>query len=320
MSEFLRGFTDSSNRLLFGSIDTVLESLPMPHYFIHAVIETVHMIPFLLVIFILVELMERRFGKNVQHGIERAAAAGPLLGALFGCLPQCGFSIIATALFTRRIITLGTLMAVYLSTSDEAIPVILSKPDKAHLVFALLLTKFAIAVTAGYLIDLINTAKPPLLVDTKEELDASEDHGCCNHTITGYRDILKSLLHTVIHTAKIVFFVFIVTLGINYLVHWAGGGERLGSMLMSGSFVQPLITAVFGLIPNCAASVAITLAYLNGGISFGSVIAGLSSSAGLGMLVMIRENHDRKQVLKIAGLLVAISTVAGILLQIFELM
>jgi hypothetical protein len=309
--------------VFFGSIDAYISGLHMPEFIADAIIDTIHMIPFLLVIFIVVELLERRYGKEMQHGIERAAAAGPLLGALFGCVPQCGFSIIATALYTKKIITLGTLIAVYISTSDEAIPVILSQPDKAHLVITLILTKLVIATIAGYSIDLIGKYKRGKTCehhhhDHDEELDPSEDSGCCSHTITGSRARLKSLMHPLIHTAKITFFVLIVTLGINYLVESAGGEKNLGRLLLSGSFLQPIIAALFGLIPNCAASVAITLAYLNGGISFGSVISGLSASAGLGLLVLIKEDHDIKDVLKIAGLLVGISSAVGILLQLFK--
>jgi len=307
----------------FGSIDAYVYGFHMPKFVATAIIDTIHMVPFLLVIFIVVELLERRFGKEMQHGIERAAAAGPLLGALFGCIPQCGFSIIATALYTRKIISLGTLIAVFISTSDEAIPVILSQPSKAHLVLTLILTKLVIATISGYSIDLIckyRRGKPCEHDhhDHDEELDASEDSGCCSHTITGYRARLKSLLHPLIHTAKIAFFVLIVTIGINYLVASAGGEKNLGHLLLSGSFLQPILTALFGLIPNCAASVAITLAYLNGGISFGSVISGLSASAGLGLLVLIKEDHDIKDILRIAGLLVGISSAVGIILQLFR--
>ncbi len=322
LSHSIAIFIGSIMDVFFGSIDAYISGLNMPEFIADAIIDTIHMIPFLLVIFIVVELLERRFGKEMQHGIERAAAAGPLLGALFGCIPQCGFSIIATALYTRKIITLGTLIAVYISTSDEAIPVILSQPNKAHLVITLILTKLVIATIAGYSIDLIGgrlRRKPHEHDhDHGEELDPSEDSGCCSHTITGSRARLKSLLHPLIHTAKITFFVLIVTLGINYLVESAGGEKNLGRLLLSGSFLQPIIAALFGLIPNCAASVAITLTYLNGGISFGSVISGLSASAGLGLLVLIKEDHDIKDVLKIAGLLVGISSVVGILLQLFK--
>ena len=315
-SHSLAIFLGSVNNVLFGAMDNFVESLPIPAFLADAIIDTVHMIPFLLVIFLLVELLERRFGKRMQHGIEKAAVAGPLLGALFGCIPQCGFSIIATALYTRKIVTLGTLLAVYLSTSDEAVPVILSQPEKAHLVAAILATKLVIAIVAGYLIDFIFKQKAPVHVHTEDDiLDSSEDSGCCSHTITGYRAWLKSLGHTVTHTLKISLFVFLVTLGINYLVLIAGGEANLGRYLFAGSAIQPIITAVFGLIPNCASSVAITLAYLNGGLSFGSVISGLCTSAGLGLLVLVKENHDTRDVLRITGILVTVSAVSGIILQ-----
>lgn len=322
LSHSIAMFIGGIMNIVFGSLDAFINRLHMPGFVTSAVIDTLHMIPFLMIIFVVVELLERRFGKDMQYGIEKSAATGPLLGALFGCIPQCGFSIIATALYTKKIVTLGTLLAVYLSTSDEAIPVILSQPNKAHLVITLILTKLIIAIIAGYSIDFIINSKSKAQDvhhhDHEDELDTSEDSGCCSHIITGYRARLKSLLHTLIHTAKITFFVLIITLGINYLVESAGGEKNLGHLLLSGSFLQPVLTALFGLIPNCAASVAITLTYLNGGISFGSVISGLSASAGLGLLVLIKESHNTKDILRIAGLLVGISSAVGIILQLLR--
>jgi hypothetical protein len=284
----------------------------MNELFLDALIDSAKMIPFLLIIYFLVELFERKFGGRIEHTLEKTAKAGPLLGALFGCVPQCGFSVVAASLYTRRIITAGTLLAVFLSTSDEAIPVLLSAPDQAKTVGLLIGIKLVIALVAGLLIDRLIRRREPAAVEPAPE---SHVHGCCHHHVaepSGYRQLL---LHPLIHTAKIFVFIFLVTLGLNSLI--AGvGEENLGNVLLRESLFQPFLASLIGLIPNCAASVAIAGAFLKGGLSFGSTISGLCCSGGLGLLVLLRENHDLKDTLRIIGLLVLISTLIGSAIQL----
>jgi len=204
---------------------------------------------------------------------------------------------------------------VLLSTSDEAIPVLLSQPAQADKVIQLLLIKLGIGIAAGFAVDLFWRRKKPTPLPPAAEPSACEV-GCCHHHVSGKSRRWQMLIHPLVHTAKIFAFIFLVTLGLNGLIAWVGE-ENLGRILLRHSLFQPLMAALVGLIPNCAASVAIAGAYLKGGLSFGSTISGLCCSGGLGLLVLARENRNIKDTLRIIGLLVLISTVAGLTIQIF---
>ena len=282
--EILGGTTD----FIFGPIDSLIEKIPMIDWAKDALIDSLHMVPFLLFIFVIIEFIEYYFSYKMNFLLKHSNKAGPVVGSLLASFPQCGFSVVASTLYTKRLITAGTLIAVYLSTSDEAIPVILAEPGKAHIVIKLLIVKLLIGITAGYFINFIlETFKKPVIEAADDDI---EEEGCCKHHLTKNPDKKELILHPLMHTANIFFFVFLVTLGINYLVTLVGGEENLGKYFLHNSVFQPVIMAFVGLIPNCAASVAITLMYLKGAIGFGSAVAGLCSSAGLGMLVLLRLN------------------------------
>lgn len=281
--------------------------------------DTLAMMPWLLGIYIALEVLENRAESFIGEAISHKMKAAPLLGALLGCMPQCGFSVIAATLYTRRCISLGTLLAVFVSTSDEAIPVILAQHDKASLVLWLLLTKVIIATVAGYMIDLVfkrdaskESHSPHAPVIPKGGHRSCDCHGHGDN-ISKWKTFFFFPLK---HTLKVLFFIFAVSLVIGLGV--AKFGEKgLDQLFLAGTFFQPLIATLVGLIPNCAASVAITEVYLKGAITFGSAIAGLSASGGLGLLVLVKENPDRKETALIIGLLVLVSLTAGILLNLF---
>jgi len=284
----------------------------MNELFMDALVDSAKMIPFLLVIYFLVEWFERKFGNTIEHRLKKTAKAGPVLGALFGCVPQCGFSVVAASLYSRRIITTGTLLAVILSTSDEAIPVLLSQPDQSGVVLKLLAIKLMIGIAAGVLIDLLIRRR---IASAPAPEVAPHEVGCCHHHVSGKSSPWQMLIHPLVHTAKIFIFIFLVTLGLNGLIAWVGE-ENLGNVLLRHSLLQPFLAALVGLIPNCAASVAIAEAFLKGGLSFGSTISGLCCSGGLGLLVLARENRDLRDTLRIIALLVVISTAAGLAIQL----
>jgi hypothetical protein len=284
----------------------------MNELFLDALFDSAGMIPFLLVIYFLVEWFERKFGGTIEHRLKKTAKAGPVLGALFGCVPQCGFSVVAASLYSRRMISTGTLLAVILSTSDEAIPVLLSQPDQAGVVLKLLAIKLVVGIAAGVLIDLLIRRRK---ADPAAAEPAPHDVGCCKHHVSGQSSPWQMLTHPLIHTAKIFVFIFVVTLGLNGLIALVGE-ENLGNVLLRHSLLQPFLASLVGLIPNCAASVAIAEAFLKGGLSFGSTVAGLCCSGGLGLLVLARENRDLKDTLRIIALLVLISVFAGLALQL----
>lgn len=311
--------------------------------FMDALIDNLKMIPLLFIIYIIIEIIETKYEKTLVKNVERAGKAGPLAGAVFGCIPQCGFSVISTALYTKRLITIGTLLAVYLSTSDEAIPIILSQPDKAHLILPIILIKVAIALIGGYGVDLIMRNKIQKTEDAAD-IDISDTKLCCGHTCSDKEELkaikpeiaennnqdnkqnaegekirleIKHILfHPLIHTIKVFFFIFIISLAINFIL-FKIGDKNIGKVFLNHSIFQPVIASLVGLIPNCGASVAITQVFLKGGISLGSAISGLCSSAGLGLLVLFKENKNFKDTARVIILLLCISIGAGILIQSF---
>ena len=307
--ELLGGTTN----FIFAPIDSLIEKIPMIDWAKDALIDSLHMVPFLLIIFFIIEFIEYFFSNKMRILLKYSNKTGPIIGSLLASFPQCGFSVVASTLYTKRLITAGTLLAVYLSTSDEAIPVILAEPGKINIVIQLLIVKILIGITAGYFINFIleNFKKP--VIETAD--DDIKEEGCCNHHLSESPDKKELLLHPLMHTANIFIFVFLVTLCINYLISLVGAEEHLGKYFLHNSVFQPVIMALVGLIPNCAASVAITLMYMKGAIGFGSAVSGLCSSAGLGMLVLVRKNNDIKDTLKIVSLLLLISIMSGIVIQ-----
>lgn len=302
------------NELIFLPVDTLIEKMPLADWLADALKDSMHMLPFLFFIFVVIEVIEYFYSNKMTKLAKYSGKAGPLAGSLAASFPQCGFSVIASTLYTKKLITKGTLLAVYLSTSDEAIPVIMSEPSKLYLVVPLLLTKIIIAIIAGYAIDFIidQTKNNNSLNDTVE--DTEDEQGCCKHHINKPRK-RDLIFHPVEHTFNVFIFILIITIGINYLVFTVGGEENLGQYFLHDSVLQPVITAIVGLIPNCAVSIAITLMYLKGALGFGSVIAGLCSSAGLGILVLFKKNDSLKDTLKIIFILLFVSIFSGILIQ-----
>ena len=301
----------------------------MYEVFMDALMDTAKMVPLLLVLFIGIELVEYKFGDKIIAMVRKAGVAGPAVGALAGSLPQCGISVVATALYTQRLVTIGTLLAVYLSTSDEAIPIILSQPDKAGLILPLLLTKIVIALVAGYALDLFfrkSNESTLLHVEAYARGKDDEHHNhsividvaaCCGHSTSSVANKFNPkeiFLHPVIHTAKISVFIFAISLLINAAV-FLMGEEAFGKLFLGHNIFQPFVAALIGLIPNCASSVAITELYLKGAITYGSLIAGLCASAGLGILVLFREEKEKKEMFKVLGLLLGISILVGSVIQ-----
>ncbi|MDP4089246.1 MAG: putative manganese transporter [Bacillota bacterium] len=301
----------------------------MSQIFLDALLDTFKMIPFLFIIYMAIEYLEFKLGDNLIKKVKKAGKVAPAAGALFGLVPQCGFSVMATALYAKRVVTVGTLLAVYLATSDEALPIIMSKPDKAGLIVPLLAAKLVIALSAGYLTDfiIIRRKHDPaeveicasvegIIIEVSEETETIDEKGCCGHSCPVLKiDFRELIIHPLRHTMKVFVYLFIASLLINYAV-FRVGDANLGRVFLQGSILQPVIAAIIGLIPNCAASIAITDIFLKGGLSFGSTIAGLCSGAGLGLLVLFKENKSLRDSFKVTGLLAAVSAAAGILIQV----
>lgn len=285
---------------------------------VDALTDTAKMIPLMIVIFVGIEIFEHKYGKNFRPLLKRSRVLGPIVGALLGIIPQCGFSVISTILYAEGAISTGTLLSVYLATSDEAIPVILSQPSKAYTLIPLLLSKLIIAIAAGYIIDgIFGLAKKESPAIVNSAPCTHEEDGCCGSTCIDEELSFKNVFkHALSHSIKVLTYILAVSVLLNLLLYFLGE-QTLSRIFMKESVLQPVLTGLIGLIPNCAVSVAITQVFLDGGMTFGSVVAGLSSSAGMGLIVLFKEVKDKKSIYTIVLLLFAISVLAGVILNLF---
>lgn len=274
--------------------------------FLDTLSDALKMLPFLFAAFCLIEALEHHAGNKLSRFFAKSGKAGPAVGALLGCVPQCGFSVLSANLYAGGVITLGTLVAVFLSTSDEAILLLAATPSAAPDILKLLLSKVVIAVAAGYLVDLCTRKRTADNTLQLKDLCDHEHCGCHEHG-----GILRPAF---IHTAKIFGFVFLISLVLNFLVEFLGQ-ERLETLLLHDSIFQPFLTALFGFIPNCAASVLLTQLYLEGALQFGAVVSGLCTGAGAGLLVLWRENRSVKDNVKILCILYVCAVLPGVILQ-----
>jgi len=293
----------------------------LPDFLKDALIDSIGLLPFLFLIFVLIEVIEQYFTKKKHLFVFFIKKVGPLFGSLFASIPQCGFSVIASTVYTRRILSRGTLVAVYLATSDEAIPVLLSYPEKAYIVLPIILMKVVIAIIAGYGVDLLVNyeAKEPEIVQNQEFAQAQIEHqdGCCRHHLANAAHTKDFWLHPLKHTFNIFIFILVISIVLGYVLSLAETEESIAKYFLLNSPLQPFVASLIGLIPNCAISVMLTMLFVKNTLSFGSLVAGLCTSGGLGILVLLRKNGDKKDTAIILGILVAIGTITGILLQLF---
>lgn len=270
--------------------------------FLDACKDTVGMLPFLFAAFLAMEALEHYSNNFSNRILGKVGKAGPLVGALFGCVPQCGFSVAAANFYSGGVITLGTLLAVFLSTSDEAVLILLSHPGKGGVILKLLFWKVLIGIVAGYSLDFFRKNK-------KEEKHV--EALCRNCGCSDESGILRpALVHTLRLALYLLLFTFVLNLALEFV-----GLENISRFLGKDTFFQPFLAALLGLIPNCAASVLITELYLAGGLSFGSAVAGLCSGAGVGLAVLFRSNSPMRENVKILALLYGIASLAGIFLS-----
>lgn len=295
------------NEWMFSPIDSLIEKLPFADWVIDAICDSVHLLPFLFIVFLIIELLEYFYADKINSLLKKTGKSGVLVGSLASIIPQCGFSVIASSLYSRRIITRGCLIAVYLATSDETIPILLATPEKAYLIIPIVAVKLIIGIAIGYLIDFISPTK---IVDNQDFTpDIAEEEGCCKHDIEhGHKR--EILIHPIVHTANVFGFILVITLILNYCLE----SVTITNLIEGGKYVQPIIAAFVGLIPNCAISIGITMMLIKGTISFGAAISGLLANAGLGLLVLLK-NNDFKDTVKVIAVLFAVSIFAGLLIE-----
>lgn len=277
--------------------DAILDSL----------IDTVKLIPFLLITYIIMEFIEHKTSHKTKDAIKKSGHFGPLIGGILGVVPQCGFSAAASSLYSARIITLDTLIAVFLSTSDEMLPILISEAVDVRIILSILGIKLVIAVIVGFIIDLFFRKKFETSEDEPEIKDLCEHEHChCEHGI--FKSALK-------HTINITLYIFIISLVLNIIIYFIGE-DNLAHILSSTPIIGPIIASLVGLIPNCASSVIITQLYLSKVLNFATMIAGLLVNTGVGLLILFRTNKDLKENIKITVLLFAIGVIFGIIFDL----
>lgn len=276
------------------------------HILEHTLTDTIKILPFLLIAYLIMEYIEHKTTKKTKEAIKKSGKFGPLIGSVLGAFPQCGFSVTATNLYAGRVITLGTLFAVYLSTSDEMLPILISNGVSGTLVFKILGIKILIGIIAGFIIDLIASKfYKNKIQDSKIESICEHDHCHCEEGI--WKSALK-------HTINIFIFIFIITLILNGIMEFIGE-DTLYSLTAKEPIFSILIACLIGLIPNCASSVALTELYLSNIFSLPIMIGGLLVNAGVGLLVLFRVNHNQKENIKIVLGLYIIGVLSATILQ-----
>lgn len=307
-----------------------------------SVIDTLKLIPFLLVTYLAMEALEHFASNKVKEAVERAGTAGPVVGGLLGALPQCGFSAMAATLFSGRVVTAGTLVAVILSTSDEMIPVFVAHQEPAGRMLAIIAIKVALGIVAGFLLDLVlrllhragdghahihelcerehchcEEADEADEADEDEGDDGHGDHGDHHdrghhhghsHSHHGVWGIVRSAC---VHTAQVTAFIFLISLLFGLIIE-GFGVDSIRSMLANHPVRATFIAALVGLIPNCGASVAIAELFLDGTLATGPMLAGLLSSGGVGLLVLWRTNADARQNVYVTLLVYGVAVLAGL--------
>ena len=274
----------------------------MKEIIIDTLIDTLKLVPFLFIAFLLIELFEHKFSKKSIEVVESSGKYGPILGSILGIIPQCGFSVMATNLYVTRLITLGTLISIYLSTSDEMLPILISEKAEFSLIIKILLIKLFIGMLAGFIIDKIFKVKKE-----KKNYDICEEEHChCKESI-----IISSLKHTLNIVVFILLINFILNICFNYL-----GQDYLSKILLKDSFFGPFISSLIGLIPNCGASVMLTELYINNAINFGSLISGLLTGSGIAIMILFKTNKHFLENLKIVGILYLVGVLSGIIIEL----
>lgn len=274
----------------------------MKEILVDALLDSLKTLPFLFGAYLLIEFLEHRASHKLTGALARLGPLGPVGGAALGCVPQCGFSVAAANFYAGRLISPGTLLAVFLATSDEALPILLSRPQALGILWRLLGVKLIAAAIAGLAVDALGSR---FFRQGEPFHQLCQDCGCEGEGMI--RPALK-------HTGQIFLFMLLVNLGLNCAIQLVGE-ESISRLLLSGSVFQPLLAGLIGFIPNCAASVILMELYLSGSMSFGALVAGLCTGAGIGLAVLFRVNPNARENGCILGLLYAAGVITGMLCQ-----
>ena len=273
-------------------------------------LDTIKLLPFLFITYLIMEYIEHKTSNKVKDVIKKSGKFGPLLGAIVGVFPQCGFSVSATNLYAGRVITLGTLISVYLATSDEMLPILLTEAVPAGTIFTILGIKLVLGIVAGFLIDFaIRMFKKEKVEEQEEKIEeiCEQEHCHCEEGI---------VTSAIKHTLNITIFIFFITLVLNGIIAYIGE-DTIAHFISQNVILGPIVAGLIGLIPNCASSVILTELFISNVISMPVLISGVAVNAGVGLLVLFKTNKNAKENLKIVGLLYIIGVLAGIILELF---
>ena len=275
---------------------------------IDTIVDFAKLLPFLFITYLIMEWIEHSTNEGSENLIKKSGKYGPVIGAILGVVPQCGFSAAGSTFYAGRVISIGTLIAIYMSTSDEMLPIMIASAAPVGEIAKILLVKVICGMIAGLILDLLifpaNKLDIPIDID---ELCTDESCGCKQG---GHNIIIPAIRHTL----KTGLFIFIVSFILNVTLEFAGEGV-ITNVFTNIPFVENMIAAVVGLIPNCAASVALTTLYIGGAISFSALISGLLAGAGVGLLVLFRVNNHQKENLRIVGILYGFSVIFGYIIS-----
>lgn len=277
----------------------------MKHILLDTLFESLNLLPFLLITFLIIEFIEHKASKKSIKMLTKTKKYGPIIGGILGATPQCGLGVMATNLYATNIITIGTLIAIYLSTSDEMLPVLISEGMPFSKILIILLIKVIIGIVCGFIIDFIFRKKNKHTKIDVQELCENEHCHCEN-------SIIKS---SFIHTLKTFSFIFLVSFVLHIFIHEIGE-DKISNLLLNGNIFTPFLSSIIGLIPNCAGSVVITELYVNNVISFGSMLAGLLTGSGISILILFKVNSDLKDNMMILGTIYIIGVIFGILFNL----
>ena len=274
------------------------------------IIDSLKLLPFLFITYIIMELIEHKAGNQTEQVIKKSGKFGPVLGAILGIVPQCGFSAAAANLYAARIITRGTLIAIFLSTSDEMLPILISEGTHIGLILQILAIKVIIGIIIGIMIDALTI----IFKKQQQKNEHSDIHKICEHEHCNCEEdgIVKSSIK---HTLQIFAYIAIISFVINSIIYFIGE-ESISNLAINIPFVGTIITATIGIIPNCASSVILTQLYIEGIITIGSMIAGLLINSGVGLLVLFKVNKNYKDNFKILGILYVVGIISGIVLDL----
>ena len=270
------------------------------------VVDSLKILPYLFITFLILELLEHKLGKKSEKYLEKGNRFGPIIGGFFGALPQCGFGTMAANLFSNGVITMGTLVAVFLSTSDEMLPIMISEHSNIQTLLGIIGFKILVGIVFGFIVDCIYHKKRG---DFHKEIKDHCKHEDCHCKENG---ILKS---SIIHTLKIFAFIFCINIVLNIILFLIGE-EQLSQLLLNKNIFTYFLASLIGLIPNCASSVIITELYLSNLITIGTLLSGLLTGSGLGILVLFKENKNKKENMGILMCIYLIGVIVGFIVDI----